>query len=89
MKLNLTTLLMLAMLTLGATLPASAELQPSQLAIIVNAASAESNQIGTYYAKVRGVPTSQILKLNIPVGEELSRADWDSKVRPAIRNWVA
>ncbi len=89
MKLNLTTLLMLAMLTLGATLPANAELQPSQLAIIVNAASADSVKIGTHYAKVRGVPANQILKVNIPIGETLSRAEWDSKVRPAIRNWVA
>lgn len=70
-------------------LPASAELQPAQVAVIVNSSSPQSRQLGSYYAQKRGIPTSQVLQIPIPMGETLSRSDWDSKVRPAIRNWVA
>lgn len=81
--------LLLAFVTTALCLPAQAELQPSQVAVIVNSSSAQSNQIGDYYAQKRGVPANQVLKLPIPMGETLSRADWDTKVRPAIRNWVS
>lgn len=88
MKSKCILLLMLVSIALCCS-PASAELQPAQVAVIVNSNSPQSRQIGAYYAQKRGVPETQVLQLPIPMGETLSRAEWDSKVRPAIRNWVA
>ena len=87
MKSNRLPLLVLALLALSSS--ARAELKPAQIAILVNAGSAESTKIGEYYASKRGVPAAQILKLNIPKGEVLPRTEWDTKVRPQIRNWVS
>ena len=38
--------------------------------------SPESKSVAEYYASRRGVPTNQILGLNVPVGDNLSRADF-------------
>ena len=45
--------------------------------------------VAAYYARVRGVPTENVLALSIPQGETLSREDWQAKVRPAIRQWLS
>jgi len=87
MKPNSLPLLVLALLAFS--FPARAELKPAQIAILVKQGSAESKKIGDYYASKRGIPAKQILSLDMPSGEVLTRADWDTKVRPQIRNWVA
>lgn len=65
------------------------ELQPSEVAILVNKSSQQSQQIATYYAGKRGIPTSQICAVAMPMVEEMKRSDWDRSVRPAIRRWIA
>lgn len=65
-----------------------AELQPSQVAIVANAASKNSRAIASYYAGKRGIPKSQICLIEAPVNAGLSRNDWETKVRPTIRNWL-
>ena len=66
----------------------TAALTPDQIAIIARAGDKDSEAVAKYYAKVRKVPRGQILAMPFPDGEELSRADWDTKYRPAIRKWL-
>ena len=68
--------------------PAWAELKPEEIAILAIADSRESKAVAAYYAKTRQVPVSQILLLPIAASEEISREDWQEKVRPAIRRWL-
>jgi len=67
----------------------NAELQPAEVAILVNKKSPQSQQIATYYAQKRGIPTKNICAVDMPSTEELDRATWDKTVRPAIRRWIA
>ena len=46
----------------------------ANIVVITNALSKVSDQVGDYYARARGVPSDQVLRLNIPVAEEVSRA---------------
>ena len=66
-----------------------AELQPAEVAILVNKKSPQSRQIATYYAQQRGIPNNQICAIDMPGTEELDRATWDKSIRPAIRRWIA
>jgi uncharacterized protein (TIGR03790 family) len=69
--------------------PSPAELRPDEVAILCARDSRESRTVAAYYAKVRGVPTENVLALTIPAGETLGREQWQTKVRPAIRQWLA
>lgn len=83
-------LLTIAMVFLfGAASLVQAELKPEQIAIIANKQSQQSQQLAAYYAKVRGIPTTQICVVDMPTDETLERSVWDRSVRPAIRRWVA
>ena len=86
---NFPTSTLSVVLVVCCSFPAFAELNPAEIAILANKNSQESQQIASYYAKQRGVPSSQICVLDIPMGEELARDDWNKKVRPAVRRWVA
>jgi uncharacterized protein (TIGR03790 family) len=67
---------------------ARADLTPTEIGIIGRAGSAESRRLAEHYAAARGVPQSQIYYGDIPAVDELPRAVWDSRVRPAIRAWL-
>ena len=69
------------LLLLGALLaPApAAALGPEQTALIVNTADPYSVEIGAYYARRRGIPSSNVVFVTLPVGEnEISRQDFES-----------
>jgi len=66
-----------------------AELTPEEVAIICVQGSRESRAVASYYAKVRKVPTDQILQLKVKPGEDLSQEEWTDVVRPGIRRWLA
>jgi uncharacterized protein (TIGR03790 family) len=73
---------------LMAAATAQAALTPDEIGIIGRMGSAESRQLAEHYAAARGVPKSQIFYADIPAVDELPRAAWDSRVRPAIRAWL-
>ncbi len=64
------------------------DLKPDEIAILAIRDSRESKAVAAYYAKTRAVPTSQVMLLDIPAGEQISREDWETKVRPAVRQWL-
>ena len=65
-----------------------ADLAPAEIAIIANKNVKESQQLAAYYAQKRGIPRAQVCVLDLPNTEELSRADWEQKVRPTIVGWI-
>jgi uncharacterized protein (TIGR03790 family) len=73
---------------LGFAAAARGELAPDQVGILGMAASRESRYLAEYYAKARGIPASNIFLLRgVPV-ENLSRKEWDDRVRPELVAWM-
>ena len=82
-------IVLLLVVTLGAGDPGRAALKPSEVGIIAVRASRKSRELAEYYAKARGIPETHICLIDVPPHRTLSRTDWDKRVRPAIRNWIA
>jgi uncharacterized protein (TIGR03790 family) len=85
------TVAFLAAWTIGwaATTVARGELKPEEVAVLAVASSPTSIELAEYYAKARGIPASQICRLDVKPGDDLGRADWEQKVRPQVRSWLA
>src|SRR5690242_8731827 len=64
-------------------------LEPTEIAILAVKSSPQSRELAEYYARMRGVPSKQICLLDVKPGEVIARAEWEVKVRPAIRRWLA
>jgi len=64
-------------------------LEPDEIAILAVKSSPQSRELAEYYARARGIPAKQICLLDIKPGETLARAEWEVKVRPTIRRWLA
>jgi uncharacterized protein (TIGR03790 family) len=60
----------------------------ANIVVITNALSKVSDQVGDYYARTRGVPSDQVLRLNIPVAEEVSRAVYEAQIERPLRQWL-
>lgn len=56
--------------------------------LIVNAQSDASARIADYYASRRGVPADQVLRLNLPVDEEISRPVYQAQIEQPIGGWL-
>ena len=69
------------LLLLGTAGPASAELTPDQIAIIVNENSLDSVAVANHYAARRGVPKTHIIRLNLSTKETISRDAYESTLR--------
>jgi uncharacterized protein (TIGR03790 family) len=64
---------------------AQAELLPNQVVIVANGNSRESLQVAEHYTLRRGVPAQQIVKLDLPESETISRAEYDRKMVEPLR----
>jgi len=78
----------LAILVLLQSSRLPAGLTPGEIAIVALRGSKQSQEMAEYYAAARGVPKEQICLIDCPTGETLGRKEWESKVRPAIRQWL-
>ncbi len=72
----------------AAVAPTEASLTPQEVAILAMADSPESRSLAEYYATARRIPKDNILLLQGQPGRDLSRAEWETRVRPAIRAWL-
>jgi len=66
----------------------AAELAPDEVAVIAMAAGQESRAVAEYYVQARGIPESHVLLLPGQAGVSVSRAVWETQLRPAIRDWL-
>jgi uncharacterized protein (TIGR03790 family) len=76
--------LLLALCLLLPTAPAAA-LEPRDIIILVNKNVPESRQVADHYCAKRGVPKENVIALDLPAGEDISRPDYDSKLAAPLR----
>jgi len=60
-------------------------LEPKDVYPVINKNVPESRQLAEHYCKKRGVPTENILPLDLPTGEDISRKDYDEKLAGPLR----
>lgn len=81
----LTSLLLCALA--AATTPARAQ-SAANLLLIVNETSTVSGRIADHYARVRGVPQDNVLRLKVPETDEVSFADFARLIATPIATWL-
>jgi uncharacterized protein (TIGR03790 family) len=67
--------------------PANAQTGENIL-LVTNSLSQSSDAIGEYYARVRTIPNSHILRLALPTAEEIERRDYEAKIERPIGAWL-
>ena len=60
-------------------------LEPVNIVIIANKDMPESISVAKYYAKKRSVPEENIILLSLPKGEDILRADFETKLAEPMR----
>lgn len=60
-------------------------LQPQHVFLIVNQNVPDSRAIAEHYCQKRRVPLDHIINLDLPAGEDISRADYNSKLVAPLR----
>lgn len=78
--------LVVGLLLFGAP-PALAQ-SGANVLLVVNERSADSVRIGDHYARVRSVPTDQVLRIRIDVKDEVERAAFDGEIQGPIARWI-
>ncbi len=69
--------------------PAPADAQWSRNVLLVtNSRSAASREIADYYAQKRAISTEQIVRVDVPAADEISRADYDALIERPIAAWL-
>ena len=62
--------------------------------VVYNRADPDSQPLAEFYAKARSIPTDRLIALDCPVTEEITRADFDAKIRKPLeelfntRGWM-
>lgn len=67
---------------------ATGQLTPGQCALIYNGKSESSRELATYYAEARAIPRDQILALDSPLREAVTRAEYE-RLAATIRTFLA
>lgn len=76
----------LGSLALLGLLPLSAlALEPADVFLVVNKAVPASQAVADHYCNRRGVPRDNILALDLPTGEDISRRDYDTRLAAPLR----
>jgi uncharacterized protein (TIGR03790 family) len=60
-------------------------LGPDDVWLVVNKNVPESRQVADHYIAKRGVPKDNVIELDLPKGEDISRSDYDAKLAGPIR----
>jgi uncharacterized protein (TIGR03790 family) len=74
----------------GTSSLSSLALEPADVWLVVNKNVPESRRVADYYMAKRHVPKENVIELDLPKGEDISRSDYDVKmvgpVREALKN---
>jgi uncharacterized protein (TIGR03790 family) len=76
----------LALAVLLALSSSTFALEPKDVWLVVNKNVPESRQVADHYVAKRGVPKGQVVELDLPKGEDISRADYDVKLAGPLRD---
>jgi uncharacterized protein (TIGR03790 family) len=71
-----------AVLLSAAAAPA---LEPADVWVLVNRNVPESRQVADHYVSRRGVPKGNVIELDLPKGEDITRAEYDAKLAGPLR----
>ncbi|MFO0730977.1 MAG: hypothetical protein U0361_08295 [Nitrospiraceae bacterium] len=63
----------------------SASLQPDQVVVLANRNSTDSVAVARHYAAQRGLTERQIIVLDVPLGETISRSDYEVRLVLPLR----
>jgi uncharacterized protein (TIGR03790 family) len=74
-----------ALVLLALAGPARA-LGPADVFVVYNKNVPASREVADHYAKLRGVPADNLVGLDLPDGEDISRADYDRRLAAPLRN---
>ena len=64
------------------------DLQPDQILILGNRESLHSARLAHDYAKARNIPARNILLLNLPLREDITRSVYDQRIAQPIRSFL-
>lgn len=78
----------LVLLTGVFTDSAGAQNAGDEVAVLFNKALPESEEVARHYAVKRSIPVSQLLGLNLPDSEVISRADFENKLQHPLWEWL-
>jgi uncharacterized protein (TIGR03790 family) len=67
----------------------AAALDPRDIVIVVNSAVPASREVADHYVAKRKVPAGNVVSLRLPVTEDISRAEYDSKLVEPLRRALA
>lgn len=71
---------------IAAVLPLSAgQLKPNQVVVLFNAKSAESRALAKLYRELRQIPEENLLGLDLPLADDMSRDDYDKQLVAPLR----
>jgi uncharacterized protein (TIGR03790 family) len=72
-----------------ALVPRPAHAQSAEnILVVANSASPASLEIVDYYASKRSIPADQILRLSLPVAEQIPRATYETLIERPIADWL-
>lgn len=77
---------MIGLLALGLLSGPAAALGPGDVFVIYNTAHPRSKEVADHYLRMRGVPPAQLIGLNLPITEEISRTDYEEKMVKPLRD---
>ena len=61
-------------------------LEPKDVWLVVNKNVPESRQVADHYIAQRGVPKGNVVSLDLPKVEDISRTDYDTKLAGPLRD---
>jgi uncharacterized protein (TIGR03790 family) len=56
--------------------------------VVINESSEDSVKIGEHYAKVRAIPSAQVLRIKLPVGDVIARGGYAQLIEAPIGDWL-
>src|SRR5438067_5424822 len=60
-------------------------LESKDVFVVVNSAVPASREVAEHYLAKRGVPKENVVALDLPAGEDISRDDYDKKLAAPLR----
>lgn len=80
-------LLLVTLLAFALAAPALAQ-SAANVLLVVNEASADSLGIADHYARARGVPADQVLRLKLDAADEIDRGSFNALVHGPVARWL-
>lgn len=72
-----------------ATTPSAPDPEAAKVLVVINSDSVESQQIGSYYVKKRGVPPKNVAWISCPETDEISMVSYKEKIENPVRAAIA